>query len=182
MPVGEEFFLENENNMGMEIASKTDGVVSKIPAPPGYNNYVGNEKYGQWRTGNDGTSFWEFYGQYAFMSNMLGLAGSLINRNGYYDYRNNYLGRAPYYGALPSGQPMYGTYSDHGRRANPSFHTRPGGGTAFKSRVQDRVSRSSSSGRSRNGSGSSVERSRRSSGSSGSSSRRSFGGGGRRRR
>jgi hypothetical protein len=182
LEVDEATFLENENNMGMEIASKVDGKLSKAVAPPGYSQYVGNEKYGNWRTNSDGTSFWEFYGQYAMMSSMLGLASGMINRNSYYDYRGNYMGTGrPYYGALSDGRPMYGTYSDHGKRANPDFHNRPGGGSAFKNKVNDRVSRSNSSGRTRSsGSSYSSGSSKRSSGSSSSSSRRSSGG--RRRR
>jgi hypothetical protein len=179
MPVDEQFFFENENNMGMEIASKTDGKVTKAVAPPGYSQYVGNPQYGQWKTGADGSSFWEFYGKYAMMSSMFGLVGSMINRNSYYDYRDNYYGRRPYYGALPDGRPAYGTYSPQGQRANPDFYNRTGGATTFKEKVNSRVTRSSSSGRSSSGSifGSS---SRKSGSSSSGSSRRSFGG--RRRR
>jgi len=178
MEVDEAFFLKNENNMGMEIAAKVDGKLTKSVVPPGYSQYVGNEKYGNWRSNSSGTSFWEFYGQYAMMSNMLGLVGGMVNRNSYMDYRGNYMGTGrPYYGALSNGRPMYGTYSDQGKRANPTFHSRPGGGSAFKSKVNDRVTRSNSSGRSR-GSGVSSGSSGKS--SSGSSSRRSSGG--RRRR
>ncbi|WP_448519821.1 hypothetical protein [Rhodoflexus sp.] len=148
LPVSEQFFFEHENNMGMEIASKKDGKLSKVVSPPGYSNYVGNTQYGQWRTGSDGSSFWEFYGKYAMMSSMLGLVGSMINRNSYYDYRDNYYGRRPYYGTLPDGRPAYGTYSPHGQRANPDFYNRTGGATAFKEKVNSRVTRSSSSGRS----------------------------------
>ncbi|PCK10050.1 MAG: hypothetical protein COA42_00160 [Alteromonadaceae bacterium] len=32
---------------------------------------VGNPNYGQWKQSNNGTSFWAFYGQYAFFSSML---------------------------------------------------------------------------------------------------------------
>ncbi len=61
MPVSEDFFNRNIDNMGMEIAAKSaDGTVSKTAAPPGYSNYVGNEKYGQWQQGSNGQSFWAF--------------------------------------------------------------------------------------------------------------------------
>ncbi len=177
MPVSEQFFFEHEKNMGMEIASKKDGKLSKVVAPPGYSNYVGNPQYGQWRTSSDGSSFWEFYGKYAMMSSMLGLVGSMINRNSYYDYRDNYYGRRPYYGALPDGRPAYGTYSPHGQRANPDFYNRTGGATAFKDKVNSRVTRSSSSGRSSSSSVGSSSGSRKSS----SSPSRSLGGSRRRR-
>ncbi len=144
--VSKGFFLQNENNMGMEIASKNNGVVSKVPAPPGYNRYVGNPQYGQWTTGSNGTSFWEFYGQYAFMSSMFGLASNLMNRSYYDDYRGRYMGRQPYYGQLSDGRPVFGTYSSHGEKANPDFYRRTGGATSFKERVANRVTKSNSFG------------------------------------
>lgn len=171
--VSKGFFLQNENNMGMEIASKDNGVVSKVPAPPGFNRYVGNEQYGHWNTGSNGTSFWEFYGQYAFMSSMFGLASNMLNRNSYYDYRNNYMGRQPYYGQTMDGRPAFGTYSTHGQQANPNFIKRVGSTSAFKEKVSNRVNRS---GGSSSVSGSrSSDNSKSSSWSSGSSSKKSSG-------
>ena len=64
--VSEEFYRKNENFLGMSLASKTEGEESSTPHPAGYN-YVGNEKYGQWKSDNSGNSFWEFYGKYALM-------------------------------------------------------------------------------------------------------------------
>ncbi|MCU0394132.1 MAG: hypothetical protein MUE81_23735 [Thermoflexibacter sp.] len=144
--VGKGFFLQNENNMGMEIASKNEGQLSKVAAPPGYNRYVGNSQYGQWSTGSNGTSFWEFYGQYAFMSSMFGLASNLMYRNQYDNYRGTYMGRQPYYGQLSDGRPAFGTYSSHGEKANPDFYKRTGGASSFKEKVSSRVNRSNSSG------------------------------------
>ena len=46
--VPEQVFEQHIDHMGMEIVSKgEDGKVSKTAAPPGYNNFVGNERYGQ---------------------------------------------------------------------------------------------------------------------------------------
>jgi hypothetical protein len=43
--VSEDFFVMHMDHMGMEIASKgPDGKVSKTAAPPGYNNYIGNQQ------------------------------------------------------------------------------------------------------------------------------------------
>jgi hypothetical protein len=70
--VSESFFAENLDNMGLEVASKsTDGKTHKIPSPPGFNTTVGNPKYGEWRQGSDGHSFWAYYGRYAFMNSMI---------------------------------------------------------------------------------------------------------------
>lgn len=43
------------------------------------SEYVGNSNYGEWRSSSNGTSFWHWYGQYAFFSSLFG------NRPVYYD-------------------------------------------------------------------------------------------------
>ncbi len=181
--VKERFFNEHVNDMGMEIASKKDGKIEKNVAPPGYSNYVGNERYGEWRTDNSGRSFWEFYGQYAFMRSMLGLVAGPVYRTGYYDYRDNYTryGR-PYYGNITStGTPQYGTSSTTITKQNPSFASRVSNSSSFRNKVGTRVARSTGSStvagqRSTGSSSSSTSKTSRSSsryGSSGSSSSRS---------
>lgn len=147
--VDENFFDVHVNDMGMEIASKSDGVVKKQTAPPGYSNYVGNDKYGQWKTDNSGNSFWAFYGRYAFMSNMIGLFAGPVYRRGYMDYRTNYYGTRPYYGTATS---RYGTFSSASKKANPSFHKKVANNSSFKSRVNSSVSRSTSAKSTRSGS------------------------------
>jgi hypothetical protein len=143
--VNRDFFEQNANNMGMEIATKMDGKVTKNAAPPGYNRYVGNNRYGNWRTGSNGMSFWEFYGQYAFMSSMLNLM-TPIYRTSYYDYRDNYRGRSSYYGTPSSrGYYQYGTYgrNNYSKTSTlPRVDSKPSG---FKNKVNSMVTRSSSS-------------------------------------
>lgn len=126
MEVSEQYFRRNENNMGMEIASKSDGKVKKEVAPAGFSNYVGNTKYGHWRTGSGGTSFWEFYGKYAMMRSAFNLiAGPQIYRNHYMDYRSNYYGRGrAYYGRSTGGRYRYGTRSSYMKKSRPSFYSR----------------------------------------------------------
>jgi len=141
--VSENIFGYYENDMGMEIVSKVDGKVTKETSPPGYSRYVGNQKYGNWRTDSSGNSFWAFYGQYAFMSSMIGLVAGPVYRTGYYDYYNNYRGRRPYYGTTVNGRSRYGTLSDASRRQNPSFHQRSTTNSALRSRVNNSISRSS---------------------------------------
>lgn len=143
------FFAENVDNMGLELASKSsDGKVSKIPAPPGFNNAVGNPKYGEWKTDNSGNSFWSFYGRYMFMSHMFNMMGGRpVYRSTYYDYeryRSNpsTSGRA-YYG---SGTNRYGTTSASSRNMNPSFHQKRLSNTSsFKRKVSSNPSRYSRS-------------------------------------
>lgn len=147
--VSERFFNIHANDMGMEIAAKKDGKVSKQTAPPGYSNYVGNSQYGSWKQDNSGNSFWAFYGQYAFMSNMIGLMNGPVYRSGYNDYRTNYRGVRPYYG---SGTSKYGTFSSASKKMNPSFHQRVSSNSTFRSRVNNSVSRSTTTRSTRSGS------------------------------
>jgi hypothetical protein len=137
--VSDVFFDANINNLGMAIATKKDGKLSKVASPAGYNNFIGNEKYGQWKE-RDGYSFWEFYGQYAFMSAIFNMATYPVRRS-YWDdyYRGGYYGSRPYYG--PSGN-MYGTRSYTSKNSsggNTNWANKP---SSFKNDVRRKVSRS----------------------------------------
>ncbi|TQV76491.1 hypothetical protein FLL45_00570 [Aliikangiella marina] len=59
------------------------------------SQYIGNPTYGQWRTGSDGLSFWEWYGIYALFDNLSG-------------------GRRHYYHSWSRSRP-YSYYHDYGR-------------------------------------------------------------------
>jgi len=157
-------FARNYDNMGMEIASKTMGAngqpkISKVPAPPGYANYVGNQKYGQWKTRSDGTSFWAFYGQYMFMRTMFNMATYPVYRNSYMGYRRNYYGRRAYYGGTGTRR-RYGTGSRFSRSTSRSGYYSSGrssrSSSSYRSYRSSRSSRSGSrsgySSRSRSGS------------------------------
>ncbi|PKQ62892.1 hypothetical protein BZG02_11075 [Labilibaculum filiforme] len=140
--VSEAFFSQNLNNMGMEIASKKDGTVTKQAVPAGYNHYVGNEKYGHWEN-RGGSSFWAFYGQYAFMSSMFNMGS--YRRSYWDDYRGGgyYGGARGYYG--PSGSsPVYGTksYTSSNSGSTSKWGSKS---STFKDRVRSKVSRSSTS-------------------------------------
>ncbi len=168
--VSSSFFQQHVDNMGMEIASKKDGVVEKETAPAGYNNYVGNEKYGRWEN-RGGSSFWSFYGRYAFMSSMFNMM-SPVRRSYYNDYRGNYYGSGrTYYG--PSGQRIYGTksYTSSASGKNTSWASKPNN---FKSKVRSSVSRSSSASKSRSYSSSSSYNNKTTRSTSRSSSNTSY--------
>lgn len=147
IPVSEEFFWENENYLGMEIASKgKDGKIVKAAAPAGYSNYVGNPQYGHWVNGSGG-SFWQFYGQYMFLSTMLNMAGGSIFRGDFDDYNRNYRYRKPYYGKDMAGGSKYGTYGSYTAKTRPAtFNEKLGkiksGSQGFKEKVNNKVSRS----------------------------------------
>lgn len=163
--VSEYFFKQHINDMGMEIVSKVNGKVQKQTAPAGYNNYVGNEKYGRW-TQRDGGSFWEFYGKYAMLSSVFNMMAYPVRRSYWNDYRSNYYGTGnAYYGPRnSSGYNMYGTRSSYNQSSNKNSRWNSKS-SDFKNKVRSRVSRSSSS------SYSSSKRSRSSSRYSGFSSR-----------
>lgn len=144
--VSKDFFNQHINDMGMEIAAKTeDGEVSKTVSPPGYTNYVGNSRYGTWQTGAGGNSFWAFYGQYAFMSSMLNLATFPIRRSYYNEYRDSYRRGRPYYGpVINNGRRAYGTGSAYTTAAKPNTSWRTTRSSSSSFRSGSRTSRSGS--------------------------------------
>jgi hypothetical protein len=138
LQVSPAFFQQHENNLGMEIVSKEDGVVKRDVAPAGYSQYVGNPQYGQWKQRNGG-SFWEFYGKYALLSSIFNMA----SRPAMYDYWDTYDRRyrgtsGPYYG--PGGYYGTRTYTQTNKGSQTSWGNKP---ESFKQRVRNRVSQSS---------------------------------------
>lgn len=139
------FFNANVDNMGMELASKKDGKINKSASPAGYSNYIGNEKYGQWKE-RDGSRFWEFYGKYAFMSSMFRMAMFPVRYSYWNNYRSNYYGAGrSYYGPNTNGRNMYGTNSSYTKSNNNSKWNNKS--SDFKSRVRGKVSQSAASSR-----------------------------------
>jgi hypothetical protein len=145
LKVSDVFFEQHVDDMGMEVASKKDGVLHKEVAPAGYSNYVGNSKYGQWEQRN-GSSFWSFYGRYAFMSSMFNMMAYPARRSYWNDYRGHYGTGRSYYG--PSGSKVYGTksYTSSTAGKNSSWGNKP---SSFRSSVRSNVSRSASATKSR---------------------------------
>ena len=147
--VDKNFFSDNQNNLGMEIASKAaGGTVKKGVSPPGWDTYVGNEKYGRWERNERGESFWSFYGKYMFFRTAFDMVARPIYRNHYTDYRSNYYGSRAYYGHSVGGSSYYGTNSSYTKRKRPDFFARKqqkNGFTSSRSRSSSgRTSRSSS--------------------------------------
>lgn len=61
------------------LAGMSDGVLAPVTdlaaqasqnTQPAASQLVGNPNYGSWQTNSSGTSFWAWYGQYAFFSNL----------------------------------------------------------------------------------------------------------------
>lgn len=142
--VGEDYFKLHADNMGMEIASRDEsGKLVKSVNPPGYGNYIGNPRYGRWEE-RGGSSFWAFYGQYAFMSSMFNLMTYPVRRSYYNDWRGNYYGTGrTYYGPSTGSRRYYGTGSAYTRSTRPNSNW-SSNTSRFKKRVQGRTSRSGS--------------------------------------
>lgn len=142
--VDKNYFNQHVNDMGMEVASRgEDGKMHKGANPPGYNNYVGNSKYGSWQ-GSGGTSFWAFYGQYAFMSSMFRMSMYPAYRTHFNDYRGNYYGTGrSYYGPTTGGRSYYGTNSAYTSSTRPNSSWSKNN-SSFKRSVTSRTSPSTS--------------------------------------
>ncbi len=138
--------------LGMTIWSQKDGKGEEIIAPPGYA-FVGDSRYGEWRTDSSGRSFWHYYGQYRMFSDLLGMGGP-IYRNHYRDYQSYQSRHRPYYG--PNN--TYGTSGSMTRKQYPDFFQRrqtkaSASSTTFTNKVNQRIGRTRTSSRGRGASG-----------------------------
>jgi hypothetical protein len=135
------------NFLGMALISKSaDGDINDSPSPPGYQ-YVGNPRYGQWRTDSNGNSFWEFYGKFAFFSYMFGGLTRPVYRGDWNDYRQYRNDRRPYYGK----NKQFGTQGSYTKQTKKSFFDRQKAREAsrksrFSKKFNNRFQRSKSSG------------------------------------
>ncbi|GAA4822272.1 hypothetical protein GCM10023331_03280 [Algivirga pacifica] len=186
------YFDNHVNDMGMELATMTDGKLSKQVGPAGYSQFVGNPQYGQWKTGSNGSSFWEFYGKYAMMRSLFAWTFyQPVYRSYYNDYSRYRSTGRPYYGTTSTSAPRkYGTFSPAAKEGpknerSTSSSTARRGSRTFTSKMANnnsyRRSVTSSAGRSAYGpagsrSSSSRSRTSSSSGRYGSSSRSRSGG------
>lgn len=108
--VNASFYDQNLENLGMAILSKPYGQFEPDAqaAPPGMA-YVGNSEYGEWKKDEQGTSFWSWYGRYAFFSHMFFFPPSYYHYGSWNRWNNNYRSKKPYYGKNKNGKPKYGT-------------------------------------------------------------------------
>ena len=118
--VDEDYFSNYQRYLGMALVSKTlkDSVIN-TPQPPVYQ-YVGDERYGRWRTDNNGNSFWEFYGKYALLQSLLGGWNQPIYRDEWTEYRTYRTGNRPYFGKSR----QWGTDGTATTKTNPTFFER----------------------------------------------------------
>ena len=142
MKVKEEIFYRYDNYVGMVVASKSlDGrrTGTSQAHPPGYQ-YVGNPHYGFW----GGGGFWQFYGQYALMRDLMG-GGWRVGRGDWEDYRRNRERGRPYYGPVKGGQPTFGSRGSQTQKTRPQFYQRQQSRRqAFSSQAKNRMGRTTS--------------------------------------
>lgn len=110
LPVDEDDFYENIDNLGMDIISKPYGMYEdesiKEAAPPGFAN-VGDPKYGTWTNTPQGRT-WNWLPTYFFYRSLY--PGSTIYYNDWDDWNRNYRGRKAYYGRrYDDGSYSYGS-------------------------------------------------------------------------
>ena len=150
LEVPESYYKQNISFLSMTIWVKKDGKEDKVVGPPGYE-YVGNPRYGHWNTNSSGQSFWAFYGQYHFISALLGHGP--IFRNHYNNYTRSRTQNRPYYG--PNKE--YGTNGSLTKKQKPNFYSRrmtrmKAKQASFSDRVNQRVGRTRTNARGRSGS------------------------------
>ena len=149
--VSEQYYRKNENYLGMALLSKTADGYIKTPSPPGYQ-YVGDDRYGEWKQDRSGNSFWSFYGKYMFMSHMFGMVSRPVYRSDYGAYSGYRKSNRPYYGS----NNQYGTNGSTTKQTHKSFFQRKMAKQkmakqSFAQKVKQRAGRSQSPFRSRGG-------------------------------
>ncbi len=132
-PVSQTFYMANIDNLGMAILSKKvgqfDDEANEYATPPGIA-YMGDPKYGEWKTDSRGNSFWSWYGKYAFFSSIFMFPPRGFGYNHWDGFRRNYRYDRPYYGRTASGQALYGSkgyFTKRSSRYQRSSFARTGG-------------------------------------------------------
>ncbi|MDX8393718.1 MAG: hypothetical protein R8K21_03935 [Mariprofundales bacterium] len=138
------------------LADLSGGTLARINVPTRHNTQgssrasapgqylVGNPTYGQWVHNSSGQSFWQWYGQYRFFSDIAYFAFGR-NQRQYYEY--NYWHSRPHYSYYHDyGRRAYGSTSDKrswqsGRRSLASQGIQPPAAKSYASAAsQKRVS------------------------------------------
>ena len=117
IPVDVGTFRKYQNHLDRNILSRTsDGTISDTAQPPGYQ-YVGDERYGEWKTNDSGQREWIFIPM--FMSMYPSYSSNPVYYNDYDDYRSHRQSGRSYY--RPSYENRIRTrYTDR----KPNFYDR----------------------------------------------------------
>lgn len=143
--IPETYYNKCRDQMGMALLTKKDGVFDDKAAPPGYG-YVGDPEYGRWRENNNGGSFWEFYGKYAFFTSLFGGWYHPIYRTDFDTYKKYKKSNKVYYGS----NKQYGSSGHIVKQKKPNFYaSRMASASAKKSSFSEKVN--SKTGRTKTG-------------------------------
>jgi hypothetical protein len=124
-PVSEKFFLEHENDLGMEILSYHNGKLNTVAKPVGYDWAVGNTKEGKWEMVTDSVNkttkkVWRpRVGSMLFWYWMMRRPASYRHYNSY----GNFRGKKPFYGHSGSSY-NYGTRSKYEEQKRSGYYGR----------------------------------------------------------
>lgn len=92
VPVDADTFNNHQKDLDRNILSRdSNGEVTKVSQPPGYQ-YVGDERYGEWKSNDSGQKEWVFIPMFLPM-----FGSSPIYRNDYDDYRDYRRSGRTYY-------------------------------------------------------------------------------------
>jgi len=100
--------------IGMDVYAKGVGdfndQATTEGTPPGMA-YVGDPQAGEWREDSNGNSFWHYYGQYMFFSQLIGGPNSYHYRSEYDSWNRDYrYSKRPYFASV-NGKDRYGLKS-----------------------------------------------------------------------
>jgi hypothetical protein len=117
--VDEATYEENYDDLGMDILAKPYGMYEDEAlteaAPPGLA-YVGNPKYGEWKTEDDGRRRWSWGQSFLFYYLIFGGSRHHYYYNDWNHWNRGYRGRSGWYGRDPN-RAVYGTYGSRTRNS-----------------------------------------------------------------
>jgi len=119
LEVPKEFYQRYAMYLGMTVAGMKDGEPLMAAAPPGYQ-YVGDPRYGRWRSGPGG-EYWAFNRNTPLFDELeIDIDFPHIYRGDYRKYRSSHSKGVPYFGS--KGQ--FGTQGSYTKKAKPNFFQR----------------------------------------------------------
>ncbi|MCX7822305.1 MAG: hypothetical protein N2260_02535 [Syntrophobacterales bacterium] len=145
-PVSKAFYEKYKPCLGMTIfAKEKDGTITDVPHPPAYQ-FIGDTRFGQWKTDEKGNQIWEWIGKYYVISSILDLLGDhrRISYEDWHNYRTSMQKRKPYFGPQDeSKNPTFGTGGSWTQKKFPTFFERQQARMAAKkASFEQRVSQS----------------------------------------
>ncbi len=144
MAVPEKFYRTYQPLLGMVVAGRKDGEPVQAAAPPGYM-FVGDQRYGAWRSDTLGREYWAFNRNTPLFDEIeLDNDFPPIYRGDYRNYSSYRSRGVPYFG---SGK-QFGTQGAYTKKSKPTFfERRTAKASVSKASFTDKVKRSVGRGR-----------------------------------